>query len=178
MHGGIGMTDEHEIGFFMKRSRVAELTFGNTRFHQRPLRHPDGLRDARHRTTRSPTAARSPSASPAPRPTSASPPSPSIRKTTPRSLHVRAADEARALRHGTAADLDMNAVIDVALASGADAIHPGYGFLAERADFAACLRRSRPHFRRPRPTHLDLFGDKAAARAAAIAGRRPRHPRP
>ena len=34
MHGGIGMTDEHEIGFFLKRSRVAALTFGNTGFHQ------------------------------------------------------------------------------------------------------------------------------------------------
>ena len=32
MHGGIGMTDEHEIGFFMKRSRVAQATFGDTRF--------------------------------------------------------------------------------------------------------------------------------------------------
>jgi alkylation response protein AidB-like acyl-CoA dehydrogenase len=32
MHGGIGMTDEHEIGFFMKRSRVAQVTFGNTAF--------------------------------------------------------------------------------------------------------------------------------------------------
>ena len=34
MHGGIGMTDEHEIGFFLKRSRVAEITFGSTGFHQ------------------------------------------------------------------------------------------------------------------------------------------------
>lgn len=34
MHGGIGMTDEHEIGFFMKRSRVAEATFGNSAFHR------------------------------------------------------------------------------------------------------------------------------------------------
>jgi alkylation response protein AidB-like acyl-CoA dehydrogenase len=34
MHGGIGMTDEHEIGFFLKRSRVAELTFGNSGFHR------------------------------------------------------------------------------------------------------------------------------------------------
>ena len=32
MHGGIGMTDEHEIGFFMKRSRVAQASFGDTRF--------------------------------------------------------------------------------------------------------------------------------------------------
>ena len=34
MHGGIGMTDEHEIGFFMKRARVAEATFGNAAFHR------------------------------------------------------------------------------------------------------------------------------------------------
>ena len=34
MHGGIGMTDEHEIGFFTKRARVALATFGNTAFHQ------------------------------------------------------------------------------------------------------------------------------------------------
>jgi alkylation response protein AidB-like acyl-CoA dehydrogenase len=34
MHGGIGMTDEHEIGFFLKRARVAEITFGGTDFHR------------------------------------------------------------------------------------------------------------------------------------------------
>jgi alkylation response protein AidB-like acyl-CoA dehydrogenase len=34
MHGGIGMTDEHEIGFYMKRARVAELTFGDSAFHR------------------------------------------------------------------------------------------------------------------------------------------------
>ena len=34
MHGGIGMTDEHEIGFFMKRARVAQATFGNAAFHR------------------------------------------------------------------------------------------------------------------------------------------------
>ncbi len=34
MHGGIGMTDEYEIGFFMKRSRVCEHTFGNSAFHR------------------------------------------------------------------------------------------------------------------------------------------------
>ncbi len=34
MHGGIGMTDEHEIGFYMKRARVAELTFGDAAFHR------------------------------------------------------------------------------------------------------------------------------------------------
>jgi len=34
MHGGIGMTDEHDIGFFLKRARVAEMTFGNSAFHR------------------------------------------------------------------------------------------------------------------------------------------------
>jgi acyl-CoA dehydrogenase len=35
MHGGIGMTDEHDIGFFLKRAKVAELTFGDGAFHRR-----------------------------------------------------------------------------------------------------------------------------------------------
>jgi acyl-CoA dehydrogenase len=34
MHGGIGMTDEHEIGFYLKRARVAEMTFGDAAFHR------------------------------------------------------------------------------------------------------------------------------------------------
>jgi acyl-CoA dehydrogenase len=34
MHGGIGMTDEHEIGFFMKRARACEMTFGDAAFHR------------------------------------------------------------------------------------------------------------------------------------------------
>ena len=34
MHGGIGMTDEHDIGFFLKRAKVAELTFGDAAFHR------------------------------------------------------------------------------------------------------------------------------------------------
>jgi len=54
-----------------------------------------------------------------------------------RSLHLRVADECRALPgQGTAAYLDAGAVIAAATASGCDAIHPGYGFLAERGDFA------------------------------------------
>jgi hypothetical protein len=43
MHGGIGMTDEHDIGFFLKRARVAELTFGDAAYHRRPGRPPRRL---------------------------------------------------------------------------------------------------------------------------------------
>ena len=54
-----------------------------------------------------------------------------------RSLHVRAADEVRELPgQGTAPYLDADAIIAAAKASGCDAVHPGYGFLDERADFA------------------------------------------
>src|ERR1700674_4278967 len=54
-----------------------------------------------------------------------------------RSLHTRKADEARRLNGvGSAAYLDMEQIIEVAKLSGCDAIHPGYGFLSEKADFA------------------------------------------
>jgi acetyl/propionyl-CoA carboxylase alpha subunit len=81
-----------------------------------------------------------------------------------RSLHVRATDEARGLPgQGAAAYLDADAVIAAAKASGCDAVHPGYGFLSERADFARLI------FVGPTPEHLELFGDKARARTAAVA---------
>src|SRR5689334_22767809 len=52
-------------------------------------------------------------------------------------LHVRRVDEARALSgHGPRAYLDLDQLVAVARASGCDAIHPGYGFASERADFA------------------------------------------
>ena len=61
------------------------------------------------------------------------------------------------------------AVIAAAKATGCDAIHPGYGFLAERGDFAAACAEAGLTFVGPHVKHLELFGDKARARQAAVA---------
>ena len=87
-----------------------------------------------------------------------------------KSLHLRVADEAYALPGaGAAAYLDADAVIAAAQATGCDAIHPGYGFLAERGDFARECAQAGLTFVGPDVAHLDLFGDKARARAAATS---------
>ena len=87
-----------------------------------------------------------------------------------RSLHLRVADESRALPgQGAAAYLNAEAVIAAATASGCDAIHPGYGFLAERGDFARMCAEAGLTFVGPDVAHLELFGDKARARTAAVA---------
>jgi acetyl/propionyl-CoA carboxylase alpha subunit len=86
------------------------------------------------------------------------------------SLHVRAADEAVALKgSGAAAYLDAFGLIAAAKALGCDAVHPGYGFLSERADFAQQCAQAGLVFVGPSVAHLELFGDKARARAAALA---------
>jgi acetyl/propionyl-CoA carboxylase alpha subunit len=87
-----------------------------------------------------------------------------------RSLHLRVADESRALPgQGAAAYLNAEAIIAAAKASGCDAIHPGYGFLAERPDFARMCAAAGLTFVGPDVEHLELFGDKARARAVAAA---------
>lgn len=85
------------------------------------------------------------------------------------SLHTRKADRCVALEaDGPRAYLDAAALLAVAQDTGCDAVHPGYGFLSERADFAqACLDAGRI-FVGPAPRTLALFGDKAAARAHAL----------
>jgi acetyl/propionyl-CoA carboxylase alpha subunit/acetyl-CoA carboxylase carboxyltransferase component len=85
------------------------------------------------------------------------------------SSHVRLADEALALQaSGPAAYLDVQAVVEAARAVGADAIHPGYGFLSERADFAQACSDAGLVFVGPTPAQLAQFGDKARAIALAV----------
>jgi acetyl/propionyl-CoA carboxylase alpha subunit/acetyl-CoA carboxylase carboxyltransferase component len=86
------------------------------------------------------------------------------------SLHTRVADSVVVLSgKGARAYLDVEAMIAAARASGCDAIHPGYGFLSERADFARACEQAGITFVGPSVAHLELFGDKTRARAAALA---------
>ena len=82
------------------------------------------------------------------------------------SLHVRRADAALLLPgQGPAAYLDIEALVQAARDAGCDAVHPGYGFLSENADFARACAEAGLTFIGPSPETLALFGDKARARA-------------
>jgi acetyl/propionyl-CoA carboxylase alpha subunit/acetyl-CoA carboxylase carboxyltransferase component len=70
---------------------------------------------------------------------------------------------------GARAYLDIDQIVSVARDHGCDAIHPGYGFLAENADFAEACAAAGLRFIGPRPEVLRIFGDKARARAAAAS---------
>jgi pyruvate carboxylase len=85
------------------------------------------------------------------------------------SLHKAVADEAYLLPgSGTSAYLDMAAVIEAAKASGASAVHPGYGFLSENADFVRRCEKARLIFVGPSSAVIELFGDKTKARQLAV----------
>ena len=86
------------------------------------------------------------------------------------SLHVRLATEAYCIGPAASSEsyLSIPAIISAAMVSGADAIHPGYGFMSERADFAEICAKHNIKFIGPTPEAMHKMGDKATARQTMI----------
>ncbi len=84
-------------------------------------------------------------------------------------MHVRLADEAVCIGPPSGKDSYLNkaAILSAATITGADAIHPGYGFLSENADFAAMVEEHGFTFIGPSPDHIRMMGDKITAKQAA-----------
>mgnify|MGYP001153164412 CR=1 FL=1 len=93
-------------------------------------------------------------------------------------LHVRVADEAFALGGARAAEtyLDVAKLLDVARRAGADAVHPGYGFLAENAGFAQAVIDAGLTWIGPPPAAIEALGDKARAKHIAVKANAPLAP--
>jgi len=86
-------------------------------------------------------------------------------------MHVRLADESVCIGPAPAKDSYLNkaAIIAAATITNADAIHPGYGFLSENADFAQMVEEHGITFIGPSPDHIRMMGDKITAKQAAIS---------
>src|SRR5205814_2489192 len=87
-------------------------------------------------------------------------------------MHVRMADDAYAVGGQTAAESYFNteATLDVIRRSGAQAVHPGYGFFSENADFARAIGAEGVTFIGPPPEAIEVMGDKISSRLAAEKG--------
>ncbi|CAN5419971.1 acetyl-CoA carboxylase biotin carboxylase subunit [soil metagenome] len=91
------------------------------------------------------------------------------------SLHVKIADEAICVGHGSNSDsyLNLANVLMACQISGADAVHPGYGYFSERANFSIALNSLGIKFIGPPTEAIEAMGDKAMAKKAAIASKCP-----
>jgi len=94
------------------------------------------------------------------------------------SLHVKQADEAYHIGEAAPAKsyLNQEKILDVMLSSGADAVHPGYGFLSENDDFADLCEKNKINFIGPSSKSMNLCGDKMECKAAMLKAKVPTVP--